>query len=315
MKKTKGLLILLLALSLLIMSVGCYAVSGQEMDDVKGTYKLTRYTRINKYERKEGYTPKTINYIEDEEYKYEDYLIVTGNNKGYYVHKDAKNSAYAKEVTLTYEYDQEDSSNVEYVIFNDALTVNETSGVNRLGVSGKALNYSKPAFDYTELITKRPMRSEDISVRWEKVDDATDLSYAESKLGNIKVYDYHGFAARGIYSFGNAIETSTGNVIDSEYHYCYYVIDTAKNVNTVKIYYALKDAPTEHLTKNATISRNGEDWSAVTIDGTAWSLESPNTHYYYREADGHKYILTRVSNDISDESLDYYLAQYLSENQ
>jgi hypothetical protein len=161
-------------------------VSGQKMDRVKGTYKLTSYTRIPQYERREGYTPKTINYLTDEDYQYEDYLIVTGNGSGYYVHKDVNTPAYSKEVTLSYQYDEENSSLVEYVVYNDSVSVNASSGVNKLGVTKGYLNYSRPAFDYTELFTKRPMRSEDISVRWERVDKATDLSYVEEELGVLK---------------------------------------------------------------------------------------------------------------------------------
>ena len=160
------------------------------MSRVKGTYKLTHYSYTPSYERKEGYTPNSKNYVEDEEYLYEDYLIITGTSTGYYVHKAVGEEPYVKEITLSYEYDSDDSSKVEYVIFNDSITVNENSGIHRLGVTRNNLNYTKNALDYTELFTKRPMRSEAISVRWERVDRATDLSYVQEQIGSMKKYDY-----------------------------------------------------------------------------------------------------------------------------
>ena len=83
------------------------------MKSVKGTYKLTNYTYTPQYERKEGYTPTTIDYIADR--GYEVYLVVTGESEGYYVHKDNEVEAYSTKVSLTYEYDQDDSSKVSRV--------------------------------------------------------------------------------------------------------------------------------------------------------------------------------------------------------
>ncbi len=301
MKKfAKYFLSALLILSLLASATGCYMVSAQKMDTVKGTYKLTTYTYIPKYERKEGYTPKTINYIEDENYQYEDYLVVTGTGTGYYVHKEANSPAYAKEVTLSYEYDPEDSKKIQYVTYNDAISGNETSGIHKLGVTKNGLNYSKAGFDYTELITKKPMRTEDITVRWEKVKRATDLSYVEKQLGEIKKYDYQAFGKRGIYELRSPFETESGIVLDSEYQYFYYVIDTASGQNKVTAYYATKDDPTNPMVREATILHEAGDWSEITIDGVVWTLDPLWAKDYYNESDGIKNTITCVSNDISD---------------
>ena len=84
-KTIKKLLALALIFSFLLAATGCYVVQSQKMRDLKGTYKLTTYTYTPKYERKEGYTPKSKDYINGEEYMYEDYLVITGEGKGYYV--------------------------------------------------------------------------------------------------------------------------------------------------------------------------------------------------------------------------------------
>ncbi len=311
MKMFKKIVALLLLAAVLATTVGCYMVSGQKMKTVKGTYKLTGYTYTPSYERREGYTPRTYNYVEDEDYKYEDYLVVTGTSTGYYIHKDANNPAYVKEVALSYEYSTEDSSKVEYVIYNDVLTAGNNTGVNRLGVTKNNLNYSKPGFDFTQLFTGKAMRSEDISVRWEKVDKATDLSYVQAQLGSLKRYTYQGFGVRGIYELDSGAEISTGTVLESKYQYFYYVIDTAEGATSVTAHYALKETPTEKVQRTLTVAHSEGDWSQITIDGVLWTADPSWGRYFRGETEGVRYTLSCVSNDISDNMLESMISSRL----
>ncbi len=303
MKRVKRLFAAILIVSLMLTFVGCYTISGQKMKNVQGTYELTHYTYTPKYERKEGYTPRTFNYLEDEEYQYEDYLIITGTGMGYYVHKEVNSPAYVKEVTLSYEYDTDDSSKVEYVIFNDAISVNEDSGFNKMGITKNSLNYTKSAFDYNELFTKRPMRAEAISVRWTKVSRDTDLKYVENQLGELKEYDYRAFGVRGIYQRNASWDIETGVVQDSPYQYFYYVIETAENALKATAYYALKESPADQIKQELVLVRTAEDWSQLSIDGVTWMLEQPWNSNYYNDTDGLRTTISCVSHDISDARL------------
>lgn len=304
MKIIKRLVALAVILCFLFTAVGCYFISSQKMRNLKGTYKLSHYTYTPSYERREGYTPRTYDYIADEEYLYEDYLIITGSVSGYYVHKQAGEEPYVKEVTLKYEYDSEDSSKVSYVVFNDAITVNSDSGFNRMGVSKNGLNYSKTAIDYTELFTKRPMRSESLSIRWEKVSRDTDLGYVEEQLGSLRKYDYRGFAVRGIYKLDDGYDANAGVFLDTPYHYYYYVIDTAEGELSATAYYAMKETPEVRETRTVSIERDAEDWSLITVDGRQWTIDPMLSRQYYNESDGVRTTLSCVSNDISDSSID-----------
>ncbi|MBQ7408512.1 MAG: hypothetical protein IJW13_04485 [Clostridia bacterium] len=303
MKKIKYLATVILLAVLTFSAFGCYAVSGQKMKDVKGTYKLTYYSYTPKHERKSGYTPNSINYIEDERYLFEDYLIITGTNSGYYVHKQANAVAYSKEITLSYLYDDEDSSKVEYVIYNDALSVNSESGANKLGILKNNLNYTKTAIDYTELFTKRPMRTEAMTIRWNKVDKAIDLSYAQKQLGSLKEYDYKSFGVRGVYELSAITDIQTGESIEDTYQYFYYVIDTAKGTSTATLYYALKQTPTTPVVQTVTLEKNADDWSSMVIDNATWAREDSWNSYYYNELNGIKRRLTHVSTDISEDTV------------
>ena len=213
MKRIKRFITAVLIACFAISSFGCYMISGQKMRKVQGTYKLATYTYTPAYERKEGYTPKTYNYIEDAEYLYEDYLVVTGLDTGYYVHKSVDTVAYSKEVRLSYTYNEEKSSSVDYVVWNDALSKDSDTDAYKLGVTKDRLNYRLPAFDYTQLLTDKKMRSQDLTVRWEKVDKATDLSYVKRQLGELKEYSYEAYGVRGIYEWAVATEEQTQNAV------------------------------------------------------------------------------------------------------
>jgi len=310
MKTVKRLLSVLLVASMFMTLIGCYRISAQKMKTVKGTYKLTHYTYTPKYERKEGYTPRTFNYIEDEEYQYEDYLIITGESTGYYVHKEVSSPAHVKEVTLSYEYG-ENSSKVEYVIFNDALTVNEDSGFNKMGVTKNSLNYTKASIDYNELITKRPMRSEALSVRWTKVSRDTGLEYVREQLGELKEYSYDAFGSRGIYQLNAPWDIESGVVQDSPYQYFYYVVDTAENAPKVTAYYALIETPSEQVVRELRLERVSGDWSVIAIDGVTWTREQPLSTSYYNDTDGLRTTISRVSSDISDKRLGELIDMWL----
>ena len=177
MKKMKIFLSMLLMVLLMVASAGCYVVQGQRMGKVKGTYELTSYYRTN------GKTNATTNYLETQGYQV--YLVVTGNSSGYLVYKDNDEGvSYYKTLSLTYTY-QEESDNklgglfekVEYVTFQYA------GEEQKFGVTSDHLNYSRPAIKLSDKIY-----SDDLGIGWTRVDKATDLSYAEAKLGALTAY-------------------------------------------------------------------------------------------------------------------------------
>ena len=169
MKKLKVLAPILMVVMMLL-SVGCYMVSGQKMKNVQGTYELTSYTRTN------GKTNAVTDYMETVGYKA--YLVVTGGSEGYYVYTNKDDVPNYRKVTLSYEYSQENSSKIEYVIYRFS-----SSDEQKLGVTKDNLNFSRPAIKFSDTIY-----SDGISMSWKKVDDALDLTYAQSQLGALVEY-------------------------------------------------------------------------------------------------------------------------------
>jgi hypothetical protein len=290
MKNLRKLISAILIIALALSLSGCYIVSGQKMRNVKGTYRLTNYSYTPSYERREGYTPTTRDYINGEKYMYEDYLIVTGNTTGYYVHSDASGDSYVKEVNIRYEYDTEDSSKVNYVIHNDSISVNsDEGGTHRLGVTRDAFNYYKSSINYNELFTNRPMATESLSVHWEKVSKATDLSFAEEQLGKLKYYDYASFAQRGIYELTGITEGEEGG---DKYSYLFCLIDTARDAFTVTAYYAL--AGSDETVKKSI------DVSAINKDELMQIMAQFGTVSY----GGYEFSPSKVSGDITEEAVE-----------
>lgn len=305
MKNTRKIISALLIVTLLAVSLsGCYIVSGQKMRNVKGTYKLTTYTYTPQHERKSNSTAPSYDYVNDEKYKYEDYLIVTGTSTGYYVHTEAGGDNYIKEITLSYEYDSEDTSKVNYVTYNDSVSVNsDEGGRHRLGVSKNSFNYSKSAFDYTELFTKREMRTESISVRWEKVSSAADLSYISEQLGELKYYEYAAFAKRGVYE-----ATYNSKVPDSTFLYRFFVIDTAKGKLCVTVYEGVYDG--EQFVKSFEITAD-ESLSTLTIGGATWTADMYGVYTSSKDSNAR---LIKVSSDITEADIERLIAERLPED-
>lgn len=175
MRKLK-LLSVMLVLTLLVSTVfGCSVVKARKMEDVIGTYRLTNY-KITDAETKE-----VTDCIVDR--GYEVYLVVTGTDKGYYVHKDNNTEQpYYREVWLSYEYDDEDSSLVAFVAYKFGQY---DSKDYRFGVAYGGLNFNKPPFN-PQADWLNPLDGEDWD--WKKENDAIDLSYAQEKLGEIVPY-------------------------------------------------------------------------------------------------------------------------------
>lgn len=170
MRKLKWLTTMLLVAMVMVLSVGCYIISGQKLSKVKGTYQLVSYTRTN------GKTNAVTDYLSKN--GYQAFLVVTGENEGYYVSRDNETEASYRKVSLTYTYSTEDSSKLEYVTYRFA-----GSDEQKLGVSSNTLSFSRPAIKLSEMIY-----SDGLSMSWNRVDDAVDLSYVQAQWGTVAEY-------------------------------------------------------------------------------------------------------------------------------
>lgn len=252
---------------------GCYVIQAQPMKKLKGTYQLTNYTRTPSYTYGDK-KPDTINYLE--QYGYEDYLVVTGEGKGYYVHKANDTPAYSVEVDLAYEYHEEDSSKVAYVKYKTVLESSYETD-NKFGVTSGGLNCSNPGGLHLG-IEGLPVTA-GYDKNWQKVDNATDLSYVKMKFSNLKEYSYQEWAYNIVLEFGEAKNVGTGEWLhdtNNPYEYYYIAIDpVAKQATT---YYALK-ADLEQKKETSAITLADGTWNTIQIGDLTLTKESSSYTY------------------------------------
>ena len=305
MKATRFISLLLIFAILTLSLSSCYVIAGQKMRVVKGTYKLTQYTYTPQYEPKDGYVAKTYDYVNGEEYKFEDYLIVTGEARGYYVHKSADGDNYIKEINLRYEYDTVDTRKINYVIYNDSITGDSDTGMHRLGVMRNSFNYSKSAIDFSIPSLGHDVRTESINISWKKITRSDDVSKVTRLFDDLKYYDYVSFCRRGVY------EMIPKDGQTSEYDYFYYVIDTPQANWSAAAYYSPKGTG-EQKKKLVGIVREEDDWSAITIDGMRWTTD-PLTGDYTVTIGGVEYICSHVSYTPTQTVISNFIADRLAQ--
>ena len=304
MKKLRRICI---AIATILMSVfalsSCMVIQAQKMDKVKGTYVLTSYTRTN------GKTNKTTDYITD---GYESYLVVTGSSQGYFVHKDNQTEAYSRKVFFTYTYDEEQTSKVARVRYS---FVNGGTG-DDMGVTAGGLNYSKPRIYLSDLVN-----SDGYSISWKKVDNATDLSYVKSQVGELREYDLGDYEVEGIYSaYGPYWENNASNATENPVNpYVYYFAEFDAVAKQVRIVYLRKEEGSVEVREEPKPITLVNGWDEIQVGEETWVRPAGWSERYdvIRSAEGAedgstvKYDFSKVSSQIGDDALAGLIAEKL----
>ena len=178
MKIIRNLTIITLLLTLCLTISACYTINSAKMSDVIGTYELTQY-----------YTdyPTDQDHLDADciaERGWVGYLIVTGQNRGWYVFKSTDTVPVAVEVSLYYEYDQEEPGNIAYITFKDSKSLkDEHLGVN-FKRKDKILNHTKSAIN--DGLLKQSGRT----IRYSKLNNSVNVDDAISLIGGATKYTY-----------------------------------------------------------------------------------------------------------------------------
>lgn len=214
-------LVIALLAALASVFVGCIPA---KLEKIVGTYKLITDTN-QKYEQ------ETVDRIET--YGIESYLVITGNDYGYYVYKDNYSSVTCKEVSLSYAKNDDDE--ITSVTYSTGVSTDQHSfNVN-------AQN------DGTFLVASWPSASKLIDAfekKYKKVSDATDLSYVKTLYPDMPVYPYATYIYDGMYY----AEIATPNTNFADYIYKFYDVDVPGGSATC--YYALKSDKTPITERN-----------------------------------------------------------------
>ena len=158
--KKKALLLVGILIIALTFSTVLVACNPDKMENIVGTYKLVVDTRTQ-------YEQETVDNIAT--YGREAYIVLTGEDYGYYIYKDNDTPLCARKVKLKY-------------TLNDENQVTLISYILGEGVNSKTFNVDSR--DRIALISRWPSASKIIDaydVRFNKVSDKTDLSTVKDR--------------------------------------------------------------------------------------------------------------------------------------
>ncbi len=265
---------LLLACCFMIFSIfigGCYLTNAQKMKHIQGTYLLKSYTTTEKHYENIKESDKIITTVtnEIEERGLVTYLVVTGNNRGYYVTKEKGIPTYAREVELQYEGSTEEQNKYSYVAHKAA----SSSEWTRMGVTRDSLNEARPAICFKGLITNAEVSTSGFDRYWTKVDSATDLSYVQAQLGSFPVYGLEEYEVQGGYitSFSYDVTTPpTDTAFTPSYYYYFFILDTHNMQATT--YFAERNGEPQEKTSSIVLLQ--DDWSQIQIGEDVWTRSS-----------------------------------------
>ncbi|MBO4535422.1 MAG: hypothetical protein J5755_05745, partial [Clostridia bacterium] len=183
MKKLLATLIIVTMLAgIACVAVGCYNSKPAVMKELVGTYELTQFTRWHTENQGEESTTQETDL--KAERGIQAYLVVKDNGRGYFVYKD-NGGLTAREVAITYTYDDKNTNQIKEITYTDGLASSgdgypgkgrETLGLT-FGLKEKTLN-----FYYAQINGKLIKRDYSQKVVYKKVSKSADLSYVESKL-------------------------------------------------------------------------------------------------------------------------------------
>lgn len=237
--KKKALLLVVIFIFAIAFSSILVACNPEKMEKIVGTYKLVTDTRT-KYEQ------DTVDNIAA--YGREAYIVLTGEEYGYYVYKDNATSVFARKVKLEY-------------TLNDKKEVSLVSFILGKGENRRSFNVDSKK--NCKLISRWLSASKLIDaydIQYNKVSDKTDLSTVREVYGDLPVFDYDLYQYNSMYyaEITNGLQKNF-----SKYIYKYYSVDTAKC--TATLYYALRENKTPVVETNVAVSfiRNQETNSPV----------------------------------------------------
>ena len=177
--KMKTVLSAIILVAMCFTLTSCYVSHPTAMKKLVGTYELTKFTRKAKDADSEADPDDLI-----KEKGIVAYLVITGEEYGYYAYKDNETPLTVKQVKINYEYDDEDITKVRSITYIDGVFTNGTkypgAGSELLGVNfrlfKRELNYSFQAVLGNKFAQ---------SVLYKKANKATDLKFVEKKLGSL----------------------------------------------------------------------------------------------------------------------------------
>ncbi len=290
MKKIRGILLACCLFLCSVFSAGCYHIQAQTMKNLKGTYKMTNWMITNTRFVKDKETGKEVkettttdNLAENNK---EIYLVITGNDTGYYAYKDDNNAAYIVEVELKYENNQKESDKYDYVSYKFSTNI-EFDNDDHYGVAKGNLNHNVTA--QCGKIFGLPFSTPGFDKDWKKVSKKTDLTTVQEAFGeNTPIYTLEDWMIRGGYKvdFGyDATQLPPEQTFVEPYEYYFVVLDPISDKATTYFLEKKENATAQKKTEEYSVIEQEEGASILKIGNVEWRTAEEGGTNFVREID------------------------------
>ena len=261
--KKRCLIFILTAIFAIISLTTLVACENADKNDINGTYELTKWTIDY-----EDNVPTDI--MERDEV--EAYVVITGQDKGFYVYQSKSTPLYCKQVKVELEYSSTDPEKVIVVRLKDGMGWSMSFTTSKTSKDVMLKDKNLKIFDQKASLKE-----------FTRISKATDLSAVNAKVGQTLTYVDFEYAPFDCW-YEYVYETSKPEHYADVERYVYYFVKTDVKTNKAKAYYCLKSDLVQRTTTLDTSLDLAQNTFTVGADTFSISYENDDCHLSYNYA-------------------------------
>lgn len=258
--KKRCFIFILTAIFAITMLTTLVACENAGKNDIKGTYELTTWDYY--YE-----DDVATDIMERDEVKA--YVVITGQDKGYYVYQSKSTPLYCRQVKVELEYSSSDPEKVIVVRLKDGMGWKISFTTSKTSKDVKLKDHKIKFLDQKQSLKE-----------FTRISKATDLSAVNKEVGATLTYVDYEYAPFDCW-YEYVYETSKPEHYKDVERYVYYFVKTDVTTNKATAYYCLKSDLVQRTTTLDTsldLARN-----TFTVGETTFSIsyENDDCHLSY----------------------------------
>ena len=255
--KKRCFIFILTAIFAITMFATLVACENAGKNDIKGTYELTTWDYY--YEDNVA-----TDIMERDEVKA--YVVITGQDKGYYVYQSKSTPLYCKQVKVELEYSSSDPEKVIVVRLKDGMGWKISFTTSKTSKDVKLKDHKIKFLDQKQSLKE-----------FTRISKATDLSVVNKEVGATLTYvDFEHAPFDCWYEY--VYETSKPEHYKDVERYVYYFVKTDVTTNKATAYYCLKSDLVQRTTTLDTSLDLAQNTFTVGEDTFSISYENDDCH-------------------------------------
>ena len=255
--KKRCFIFILTAIFAITMFATLVACENADKNDIKGTYELTTWDYY--YEDNVA-----TDIMERDEIKA--YVVITGQDKGYYVYQSKSTPLYCRQVKVELGYSSSDPEKVIMVRLKDGMGWSMSFTTSKTSKDVKLKDHKIKFLDQKKSLKE-----------FTRISKATDLSTVNKEVGATLTYvDYEHAPFDCWYEY--VYETSKPEHYEDVERYVYYFVKTDVTTNKATTYYCLKSDLVQRTTTLDTSLDLAQNTFTVGEDTFSISYENDDCH-------------------------------------